>query len=148
MVAACVQKQVGAVLTQEAFARVQSTWVTAAPATLGRVPSSRCLKVSRLRLSFLAVFFISVSFCVSRRYAVVVQVAATAVQRQVVRRVGAMQELTQNEQSIWVAPPAIVFGSVPSSRCRRVSRLRVSLRVVFFIGFSFRPRFRSPIGRP
>jgi hypothetical protein len=59
---ACVQKQVGAVLMQDAFARVQSIWVTAAPSTRGSVPSSRCLRVSRLRLSFLAVFLIMVSF--------------------------------------------------------------------------------------
>ncbi|HEY4588640.1 MAG TPA: hypothetical protein VII86_05410, partial [Thermoanaerobaculia bacterium] len=67
---ACVQKQVGAVLMQDPFARVQSIWVTAAPTTAGSVPSSRCLKVSRLRLSFLAVFFITISFLSRRKMSV------------------------------------------------------------------------------
>ncbi len=56
---ACVQKQVGAVLMQDPFARVQSIWVTAPPIAFGSVPSSRCRKVSRLRLSFFAVFFMA-----------------------------------------------------------------------------------------
>jgi hypothetical protein len=62
LAAAALQlKQEGAVLIQDPFTRVQSTWVTAAPSTWRIVPSSRLLSVSRLRASFFNDFLIDSS---------------------------------------------------------------------------------------
>jgi hypothetical protein len=59
--AALQLKQLGAVLMQEPFTKVQSTWVTAPPSTWRITPSSRLLRVSRLRVSFFDDFLIDSS---------------------------------------------------------------------------------------
>jgi hypothetical protein len=52
-----VQTTAQDVLTQEPLTKVQSTSVTAPPTSAMSVFSSRCLRVSRLRVSLFLVFF-------------------------------------------------------------------------------------------